>query len=70
MGIIVTDVKTIYLPQYPEQESMIKPFLSGFDVTYAEKKTINNKNKIHKAKLIINNARHNFLLFIYYLLLE
>ncbi len=42
MGTIVTDIKTIYLTQYPEQETMLKPFLSGFDVTYAEKKSINN----------------------------
>ena len=42
MGIIIADVKNIYLPQYPDQENMLKPFLNGFDVTYAEKKSINN----------------------------
>ena len=42
MGVIVTDVKSIYLPQYPDQENMLKPFLSGFDITYAEKKSLNN----------------------------
>jgi len=42
MGIIVTDIQNIYLPKYPDQEKMLKPFLSGFDVTYAEKKSINN----------------------------
>ena len=42
MGIIVADVKNIYLPKYPDQENMLKPFLNGFDVTYAEKKSINN----------------------------
>ncbi len=42
MGIIVTDVQNIYLSKYPDQENMLKPFLSGFDITYAEKKSINN----------------------------
>lgn len=42
MGSIFTDVKNIYLPQYPEQEEMLKAFLFGFDVTYAEKKNLNN----------------------------
>ena len=42
MGIIVNDVKTVFLPQHPDQEAMLKPFLNGFDVTYAEKKTLNN----------------------------
>lgn len=42
MGVIVNDVKTVFLPQYPDQENMLKPFLNGFDVTYAEKKTLNN----------------------------
>jgi len=40
MGIIVTDIQNIYLPKYPDQEKMLKPFLSGFDVTYAEKKAL------------------------------
>lgn len=44
MSIIVEDVKTIYLPHHPEQEKMLKPFLYGFDVTYAEKKQLNNTN--------------------------
>lgn len=42
MGIIVDDVKNYYLPKYPEHEDMLKPFLFGFDVTYAEKKSLNN----------------------------
>lgn len=42
MGIISADVKSCFLMQYPEQETMLKPFLNGFDVRYAEKKSINN----------------------------
>ena len=42
MGTIVNDIKTVFLPQYPEQEVMLKPFLNGFDITYAEKKMLNN----------------------------
>ncbi|HCT91366.1 MAG TPA: hypothetical protein DF613_08310 [Lachnospiraceae bacterium] len=30
------------LAKYPEQKDMLKPFLSGFDVTYGEKKNLNN----------------------------
>ena len=42
MGIIVNDVKNIFLQEYPEQEKILKPFLNGFDVTYSEKIEINN----------------------------
>ena len=42
MGYIVNDVKTVYLSKYPNHEEFLKPFLFGFDVTYAEKKEINN----------------------------
>ena len=42
MGSIVTDIKNIYLREFPDQENMLKPFLNGFDVTYAEEKHINN----------------------------
>lgn len=42
MGSIKADVKSVFLGKYPEQELMLKPFLNGFDVTYAEKKCINN----------------------------
>lgn len=42
MGIIVNDVKNIFLQNYPEQEKILKPFLNGFDVTYSEKREINN----------------------------
>lgn len=42
MGYIISDVQSYYLPKYPDQEKMLKSFLNGFDVTYAEKKEINN----------------------------
>lgn len=42
MGIIVSDIKNIFLPAHPEQECILKPFLSGFDVTFADKQIINN----------------------------
>lgn len=42
MGIIVSEVKKRYLLEYSDQEGMLKPFLNGFDITYAEKKRINN----------------------------
>lgn len=42
MGAIVNDVKSIFLTKYPSLESMLKPFLFGFDVTYADKKNLNN----------------------------
>ena len=42
MGKILNDVRTAFLSQYPDQEKMLIPFLSGFDITYAEKKTLNN----------------------------
>ena len=42
MGIIVQDVKSIFLIEFPHQEEILKPFLHGFDVTYAEKKNVNN----------------------------
>ena len=42
MGTIKNDIVTFFLPQYPDQEALLKPFLYGFDVSYAEKKTLNN----------------------------
>ena len=42
MGTIANDVKMVFLQQYSDQKDMLKPFLYGFDVTYAEKKTLNN----------------------------
>ena len=44
MGIIVNDVKNVFLKIHPEQEKILKPFLCGFDVTYGDKKLINNTN--------------------------
>ena len=42
MGYIVQDIQDNYLINYPKQEDLLKVFLSDFDVTYAEKKDINN----------------------------
>lgn len=42
MGNIFTDIKTVFLSAHPEQECILKPFLNGFDITYADKKTLNN----------------------------
>lgn len=42
MGYIFPEINKNYLPTYPDQEDILKAFLFGFDVTYAEKKSINN----------------------------
>ena len=42
MGNIVSDVKSIYLSTHADQADMLKPFLNGFDITYAEEKRLNN----------------------------
>ena len=42
MGKIVADVANYYLPSHSDQTVLLKPFLNGFDVTYAEEKHINN----------------------------
>ncbi len=42
MGVIVSDVKAYYLPKHEEQSDLLKAFLHGFDITYAEEKHINN----------------------------
>lgn len=42
MGYIVAEVRNIVMEQYPEHETMLKVFLNGFDVTYSEKKALNN----------------------------
>lgn len=42
MGYILTDAKAIIAAQYPDQEIVLKPFLFNFDVTYTEKRAINN----------------------------
>lgn len=42
MGKIVDDVNSIYLLSHNDLRDMLKPFLSGFDITYAEDKRINN----------------------------
>ena len=42
MGVIVSDVKNMYLVEHAEQSDMLKTFLHGFDITYAEKRRLNN----------------------------
>lgn len=42
MGSIISDIKSVFLPSNPEQGCILKPFLNGFDVTYADKQTLNN----------------------------
>ena len=42
MGYIRNDIKTLFLSTYVDQQEMLKPFLNGFNVTYAEKCEINN----------------------------
>lgn len=51
MGTIKSEIMNIFLAEHPEQESILKPFLNGFDINYAEAKSIN----IHE-----NNNRCNF----------
>ena len=36
MGIIHSEVHLKFLAEHSDQNDMIKPFLNGFDVTYAE----------------------------------
>lgn len=40
--MIHEEVRKVVLAQHPDQLEMLKPFLSGFDVTYGEKKKLNN----------------------------
>lgn len=42
MGYIVGEAKLKITTEFPEQGIMLKPFLCSFDVTYAERKEINN----------------------------
>ena len=42
MGTIKSEIMNIFLAEHPEQESILKPFLNGFDINYAEAKFINN----------------------------
>ena len=42
MGNIKQDIADTFLSKYPEQKQIVKPFLNGFDITYAEKKKLNN----------------------------
>lgn len=59
MGIIHSDVKNVFLEEYLEQEKLLKPFLNGFDITYSEKKSINNTvvfTYMLKPELFISEA--------------
>ena len=42
MGTIKSEIMNLFLAEHPEQESILKPFLNGFDINYAEVKSINN----------------------------
>ena len=42
MGVVVYEVKSLYLAKHTDQVDMLKPFLNGFDITYAEQKHLNN----------------------------
>lgn len=42
MGTIKSEIMNHFLAEHPEQESILKPFLNGFDINYAEVKSINN----------------------------
>lgn len=42
MGVIMTEVRNNFLVDFPEHEEFLKPFLFGFDVSYAEQKRLNN----------------------------
>lgn len=42
MGVIHSDIRSIFLAEHPDQECILKPFLNGFDITYADKKSLNN----------------------------
>lgn len=42
MGIIKQEIIDVFLTEHPEQESILKPFLNGFDINYAEIVSLNN----------------------------
>lgn len=42
MGTISSDIQNAYLSVHSDQADLLKPFLNGFDVSYAEEKRINN----------------------------
>lgn len=42
MGKIAQDVWDVYLVAHPDQIEILKPFLNGFDITYADEKRVNN----------------------------
>ena len=42
MGIIHSEVKDKHLEYYPDEESLLKPFLNGFDITWARRRKAYN----------------------------
>lgn len=42
MGQIVEDVRNGHLSTHPEEEELLRPFLNGFDVTWARRRTARN----------------------------
>lgn len=42
MGVIIKDVRDVFLQKHPEQEKILLPFQNGFDITHAEELHINN----------------------------
>jgi len=42
MGEIVPEVKQQHLAKYPEEEEILRPFLNGFDITWAQRKRAYN----------------------------
>lgn len=42
MGLIKQDVRDIHLSQHPQEEALLKPFLTGFEVTWARRRRAYN----------------------------
>ena len=38
MGSVVSEVMTGYLAKYPDEESILRPFVQNFDVTWATRR--------------------------------
>ena len=52
MGTIKSEIMNLFLAEHPEQESILKPFLNGFDINYAEVKSINICNyRVYKTSV-------------------
>ena len=71
MGTIKSEIKNLFLAEHPEQESILKPFLNGFDINYAEVKSINNTAIFSYmikviTKFILNNQDFYFIQLLIY----